>query len=257
MFEGKGPLSQSRFAATLLQSSYVNSSTEWPDIMLMTFPSSPAKEANGDVIEQRLGIKKEIWSQFYAPYSGFPQFTIWPILLKPKSRGWVRLTSAAPLEQPEINPNYLSESNDILVLIEAIKESLRIANSRPMQSLFPIPFATLVPGCESYLTNNQSFQSKESFNETLFTDTYLQCMARSLTITTGDYVGTCRMGSDDENNKVVDSRLKVVGVQNLRVIDASIIPEIPSSNINGVTVMIAERGSHFIKFDYRFRNLII
>lgn len=223
----------------------------------MTFPTSPGRESSGEVIEQRLGIRKEIWSQFYGPYNGLPQFTIWPILLRPKSKGWVKLTSANPLEQPEINPNYLSEALDVIVLIDGIKESLRIANSRPMQSLFPIPFATLVPGCESYLTSNQSLQPKESINATLFTDTYLQCMARSLTITAGDYVGTCRMGSDEDSLKVVDSRLKVVGVENLRVVDASVIPEIPSSNINGVAVMIAERGSHFIKFDYRFKHLMI
>ncbi|CAG2104764.1 unnamed protein product, partial [Medioppia subpectinata] len=254
---GKGPLSQSRFAATLLQSKYTNISTEWPDIMLMTSTTSPGRENSGETTEQRNGFKKEVWTQFYGPYSGLAQFTVWPILLRPKSRGWVRLNSPNPSDQPLINPNYLTESSDILVLMEGMKETLKIANSRPLQSLMPIPFVTLVPGCEPYLMNNQSLEAKDTLNTTFFTDPYLQCMARSLTVSTGDYVGTCRMGSDEDRNKVVDSRLKVMGVNNLRVIDASVIPVIPTANTNAVTVMIAERGSHFIKFDYRYKNLIL
>ncbi|XP_054166056.1 glucose dehydrogenase [FAD, quinone]-like [Oppia nitens] len=244
---GKGPLSQSKYAATILQSKYTNSNIEWPDIMLMTSTTSPGRETNGDVVEQRIGLKKEVWNQFYGPYSSSPQFTVWPILLRPKSRGWVRLSSANPLDQPLIHTNYLSDSSDLNILVEAMKESMRIVNSKPLQQLSPIPFVTLVPGCEPYLMNNQSVEPKETFNETLFTESYIKCMIKSLTLSTGDYVGTCRMGSDESADKVVDSRLKVIGVNNLRVIDASVIPEIPTATTNAVTVMIAERGSHFAK----------
>ena len=224
--------------------------------MLMVFANSPAKEPKGELIEQKLGIRREIWSQFYGPYVGLPQFTVWPILLKPKSRGRVSLLSANPSDPPEIDTNYLSEASDVLVLMEAMKESLRISNSKPMQMVFAVPFATLVPGCEAYLSLNHSVEAKE-FNETLFTDSYLQCMIRSLTVSAGDYVGTCRMGSEEDANAVVDSRLKVRGVHNLRVIDASVIPQITSSNTNAVTVMIAERASHFVKYEYRYKNLIV
>ena len=100
---GKGPLSQSRFAATLLKSKTEDSSAESADTMLMVFANSPAKEPKGELIEQKLGIRREIWSQFYGPYVGLPQFTVWPILLKPKSRGRVSLLSANPSDPPEID----------------------------------------------------------------------------------------------------------------------------------------------------------
>jgi choline dehydrogenase len=253
---GKGPLSQGRYAATTLSSKYVDSTLDWPDIMLMMFPSSPGREMNSEVSEQRLGIRKDIWNLFYGPYAGLPQFTIWPIILRPKSRGWVKLKSTNPMDPPLINPNYFSNISDMSVLLEGMKEAFRIANSRPLQNLYAKPFLTLVPGCELYAANDSLIEPKE-LNETLFSDSYLQCMARSLTMTAGDYVGTCRMGSDEDSNRVVNSKLKVIGVRNLRVIDASIIPEIPSSNINAAVVMIGERGSQFIKFDYRNKDLIL
>jgi len=155
-----------------------------------------------------------------------------------------------------INPNYFSDINDMSVLIEAMKEALRISNARPLQNLYTRPYVTLIPGCESYTANDTSIEPKV-YNDILPSDSYLQCVARSLTIAAGDYVGTCRMGSDEDSDRVVDSKFKVVGVRNLRVIDASVIPQIPSSNINAATVMIGERGARFIKFDYRNKDLIL
>lgn len=166
------------------------------------------------------------------------------------------MSSANPSDPPQIEANYLSEASDVLVLMQAMKEALRIANSRPMQALFAQPLATLVAGCEPYLSANHSTATKD-FDETLFTDSYLQCVIRSLTVSAGDFVGTCRMGSEEASDGVVDSRLKVKGVDHLRVVDASVIPKITSSHTNAVTVMVAERASHLIKFDYRYHNLVI
>ena len=77
-------------------------------------------------------------------------------------------------------------------------------------------------------------------------------MARHLTIPMGDYVGTARMGSDDDLGRVVDSRFRVVGgVEGLRVVDASVVPEIISGGISPVAMLIGERAAEFIKEDLR------
>lgn len=217
--------------------------------MLKVFPSGPGRDTNGKISETRLGIRKDIWKQFYAPYSNFQQFTIWPIILRPKSRGWIRLKSSNAMDAPLINPNYFSETMDLVLLIDAMKEAYRIASSNPLKYINARPFITLVPGCEFYGQQNNSLEEKEE-NEPIFSELYLQCVARSLTTSVGDYVGTCRMGPENDSKSVVNPKLEVIGVKGLRVIDASVIPEIPSANINAIAVMIGERGAQLIKNYY-------
>lgn len=83
-------------------------------------------------------------------------------------------------------------------------------------------------------------------------ESYLRCMARQLTAPMGDYVGTCRMGSDDDVRRVVDSKFRVVGgIEGLRIVDASVVPEIVSGGIAPVAMMLGERAAEIIKQDLR------
>lgn len=86
---------------------------------------------------------------------------------------------------------------------------------------------------------------------TSISDQYLRCMARQLTAPMGDYVGTCRMGADGDSRRVVDARFRVVGIEGLRVVDASVVPEIVSGGIATVAVMLGERAADIIKMDLR------
>jgi len=110
-----------------------------------------------------------------------------------------------------------------------------VENTTTFQKLGARLMPHSLPGCESF-----PFKS----------DAYYECFARSLSLTMYHPVGTCHMGRNDSAQAVVDPRLKVLGVKGLRVIDASIMPYIVSSNTNAATIMIGELGSDFIKWDY-------
>ena len=143
--------------------------------------------------------------------------------LRPTSRGQVRIKSDDPEEHPTIRLNYLSTSEDEEVAVEGLRFTRRIMRAEALKKFNPVE---LKPGAE------------------IQTDTQLLEAARDLGTTIFHPVGTCKMGSDE--SAVVNDRLEVHGVANLRVIDASIMPTITSGNTNAPTVMIAEKGAKFI-----------
>ena len=143
--------------------------------------------------------------------------------LRPTSRGQVRIKSNDPEEHPTIRLNYLSTSEDEEVAVEGLRFTRRIMRAEALKKFNPVE---LKPGAE------------------IQTDTQLLEAARDLGTTIFHPVGTCKMGSDE--SAVVNDRLEVHGVANLRVIDASIMPTITSGNTNAPTVMIAEKGAKFV-----------
>ena len=92
-----------------------------------------------------------------------------------------------------------------------------------------------VPGCET---------------EEIFSDSYWECAVRHLTSTFDHQIGTCKMGPDYDPESVVDDRLKVYGIESLRVVDASVIPAPVSAHTNAPTLMVAEKAADLIKEDY-------
>ena len=141
----------------------------------------------------------------------------------PKSRGEISLNSSDPYDYPKILFNYLKEEEDLKQTRECIKVARKIL-SQP--ALSKHAGEEVGPGLDSH--------SDDELNEYI----------RSKADTAYHPCGTCKMGVDDMS--VVDQNLKVKGIENLRVIDASIIPEIPSANLNAPTLMIAEKGSDYI-----------
>lgn len=143
--------------------------------------------------------------------------------LRPASRGHVQIKSKDPNDYPATTLNYLSAAEDEEVAVNGLKFTRRIMAAKALEKFNPIE---LKPGPE------------------IQTDVQLLDAARNLGTTIFHPVGTCKMGNDD--NSVVDARLKVHGVDKLRIIDASIMPRITSGNTNAPTVMIAEKGAEFI-----------
>jgi len=156
-------------------------------------------------------------------YSGFTT-SFWQC--HPKSRGWVRIRSADPLADPAIQPNYLSDPLDEKVMVEGMKIVRRIYN-RP--EFAPRWGREVVPGAGQQ------------------TDAEILDACRRMSSTVYHLVGTCRMGTDPQ--AVVDPRLRVRGVEGLRIIDASIMPTIPSANTNAAALMIGEKGASLVKED--------
>ena len=161
--------------------------------------------------------------RFGEPLHRFPAFTASVCNLRPKSRGRVDICSADPDVPPLIDPNYLSDPDDLKVAADAIRLTRNIVQARALRRYEPVEF---LPGIDQQ------------------SDVQLQAAARRVGTTIFHPVGTCRMGSDAM--AVVDAQLRVHGVPGLRVADASIMPQIVSGNTCSPTLMIAEKAAMLI-----------
>jgi choline dehydrogenase len=170
--------------------------------------------------------------RFGEPLHRFNAFTASVCHLRPSSRGSVHIVSAEPHTAPLIAPNYLSTDYDRHIAANALRLTRRIAAA---PALAPYRPQEIIPGIE--------FQTEEE----------LQQAAGNVGTTIFHPVGTCRMGTPDDPAAVVDQRLRVIGVEGLRVVDASVMPNITSGNTNSPTLMIAERASDMIREDRRAR----
>ncbi|XP_023214262.1 glucose dehydrogenase [FAD, quinone]-like [Centruroides sculpturatus] len=214
-----------------IDTKYANKLDDHPDVEI-NFLSSTLAFDGGKITLPILGLKREIWERCYKPFSFKESFAIIPSLLHPKSRGYIKLRSTNPHDHPIIQPNYLSRFEDILVLVDALKEVLRLGNSIALKIYGARIFPRRIPGCEKYVQ---------------FSDEDLHCIIRTLSTTAYHPVGTCKMGAIEDPTTVVDPELRVKGVSRLRVVDASIMPTIISGNTNAAAIMIAEKASDMIR----------
>ncbi len=161
----------------------------------------------------------------------FPGVTGNCVLLRPESRGYVRIKSADPHEAPAINPNYLATQRD--------RETI-VAGVSAMRHIFQ------APAMARYIAEEIEPGAQCDNDEDLLG------FIRERGSTTYHPVGTCRMGQDPK--AVVDERLRVRGFTSLRVVDASIMPAVVSGNTNAATIMIGEKGADMILEDAKIRN---
>jgi len=191
-----------------------------PPSQLGAFAMSDPAEATPNIEwhVQPLSLEK-----FGDPLHPFPAITPSVCNLRPTSRGWVRIESSDPMAAPEIRLNYLSTPEDRKVAADSMRFTRRIMAEPALAKYEPREWR---PGPEA--------QSDEA----------LAKAAGDLGTTIFHPVGTCRMGNDAL--AVVDDRLRVRGIDGLRVIDASIMPRLTSGNTNAPTYMIAERGAEFL-----------
>jgi choline dehydrogenase-like flavoprotein len=144
-------------------------------------------------------------------------------VLRPKSRGSVGLTSADPMAPPRIDPQFLSDPEDLAVMIKGIRKTRQIMQTPPLQG----------------------YIHKELFIEGEPDDAALEQHIRARSDTIYHPVGTCRMGQDEM--AVVDPELKVRGMEGLRVVDASVMPRLIGGNTNAPSIMIAEKAADMIR----------
>ena len=218
-------------AIAFVKSKYANQSNDWPDIQFHFVSGTPASDG-GTQLRKSTGVRQDIWDQYYKDLQWTDTWQVIPVLLRPKSTGTIRLSSADPYAKPLIDPKYFNHADDIKVLIEGIKITLALSQTKPFQDLGSRFYDKIFPGCESYL---------------LWTDTYWECFIRHYSSTIYHPVGTCKMGPADDPAAVVDPQLRVYGIHQLRVIDGSIMPHLVSGNTNAPIIMIAEKAADIVK----------
>lgn len=167
---------------------------------------------------------------FGEPLHDVPAFTASVCNLNPTSVGSVRIRSDRASDAPAIAPNYLSTEDDRKIAAESLRQVRRIVSQPALAKYQPQEWK---PGVQ--------FQSDEE----------LARLAGDIANTIFHPVGTTKMGRDDDPMAVVDSRLKVRGIEGLRVVDAGIMPKITSGNTNAPTLMIAEKAAGWIVADAR------
>jgi choline dehydrogenase-like flavoprotein len=169
--------------------------------------------------------------RFGDPLHLFPAFTASVCNLQPMSRGFVRLRSVAPGQKPIIKPNYLSTDEDRRVAADSIRVARRIVRQPALARFRPEEY---LPGPEVGDDDPALIKAAGDIGTTIFHP-----------------VGTAKMGRPTDPFAVVDERLRLIGVERLRVIDASVMPTISSGNTNAPTMMIAEKGATMIREDAR------
>ena len=151
--------------------------------------------------------------------------TLTSCIMNPKSRGDVTLNSSNPLDLPNINPNFLSNQDDIKTLLESVKLARKVIKTKPLSDII---LDEILPG------------------EKIIDDVSLINYCKKMIKTNWHPVGTCKMGNDNDRLAVLNSKLQVKGIENLRVFDVSMMPNIVSANTNAPAMAIADNATNIM-----------
>nr|XP_012146264.1 PREDICTED: glucose dehydrogenase [FAD, quinone]-like [Megachile rotundata] len=180
----------------------------------------------------RTGLEFECLNGALALCSDRREIVLRPTAVTVGSRGFMKLRSADPVAPPLIYPNYFTDMKDVKVLVEGIKKAIDLMNTRTMKK-WDLKLESVVhPLCANY-----HFGS----------DAYWECYVRAATGPENHQSGTCKMGAYDDPTAVVDPELRVRGVPNIRVADASVFPSVPNSNPIAGIMMVAEKAADMIR----------
>ncbi|XP_019769845.2 glucose dehydrogenase [FAD, quinone] isoform X1 [Dendroctonus ponderosae] len=228
---GKGPLTIMGGVEGLafVNTKYANASDDFPDIEFHFVSGGPHSD-KGAQIKKAHGLSDEFYNSVFKPIEGQDAWGVIPMLLRPRSKGFIKLRSKKPTDYPLIYPNYFDDEFDMKTLIEGVRIGVALSQTPAFQN-YQSTFVKYPP-CE-HLTRHS--------------DDYYECMIKLYSATIYHPVGTAKMGPIWDKDAVVDPQLRVYGIKNLRVIDASIMPNQVSGNTNAPVIMIGEKGADLVK----------
>ncbi|CAG9770844.1 unnamed protein product [Ceutorhynchus assimilis] len=179
-------------------------------------------------------IKDSVWRKVFRPLLAGHAFSIFPVLLHPKATGYMELVSKDPHKHPKIFANYFTDKNDfdVKTILKGLRIIQKLVETKPFQELGARLNRRSMDECQDYLFDS---------------DNYWKCAIRAMTVTIYHQTGTAKMGPLDDPEAVVNPKLQVYGIKNLRVADCSIIPGSPTGHTNAVAIMIGEKASDMIK----------
>uniref|UniRef100_A0A2A4JMY6 Glucose-methanol-choline oxidoreductase N-terminal domain-containing protein n=1 Tax=Heliothis virescens TaxID=7102 RepID=A0A2A4JMY6_HELVI len=170
------------------------------------------------------------------PFAFYDSINVRPILLHPGSRGYLTLNKTHPVfGQPLIYPGFFTVKHDLDTLVAALKFAVKLEKTKAFKENKVKFIRKRLEPCTAHAWG---------------TYRYFACIIKSYTGTIFHPAGTCKMGPRYDESAVVDARLKVYGIQNLRVADASIMPHIVRGNTNAPCIMIGEKAADMIKEDW-------
>ena len=231
--QGKGPVGEIGLTNFM---GFINTRNDsiYPNIQILHVLFDKNDNYLLPTLQNVMGLKDEITSIERQVNQKSPTLKIVPILSNPKSRGRIQLRSKNPFDKPLIYANYFDNPEDIETLLGGIKFILKLLETAPVNKLNPQVIDLQIPGCETF-----EFKS----------DDFWRCAIKHVTTTLYHPVGSCKMGLLSDKG-VVDNRLKVYGIKNLRVIDASIMPTVTTGNTNAPSLMIGQKGASMIVDDW-------
>ncbi|XP_033750383.1 glucose dehydrogenase [FAD, quinone]-like isoform X1 [Pecten maximus] len=179
-------------------------------------------------------FKEEVADKIFTAKEDIESIAIYPILLHPKSRGTVRLRSTDPFDYPRIDPHFLQHQDDVKMAVEMIRFVERLVDTKTLQSI----------GMD---VNSMSPLYQLCIQHDFRSDAFWECYVRHFIINLHHATSTCRMGAVDDKSAVVDPQLRVKGISGLRVVDASVMRNLPGGNTNAPVTMIAEKAADIIR----------
>lgn len=214
-----------------INTKYANVTEDFPDIEFH-FISGSTNSDGGRQVRKAHGLTERFYNAVFGQINYKDAWSVLPMLLRPKSKGFIKLRDKNPFHYPLIYPNYFADPQDMATLVEGVKIVVALSRTKAFKRFGSVLNPTPFPECK---------------HMGMYTDAYWECCIRHYSATVYHPIGTAKMGPYWDQNAVVDPQLRVYGVKGLRVIDASIMPNQISGNTNAPTIMIGEKGSDMIK----------
>lgn len=233
-FQGRGLLTTIGVEAlNFVKTRNSSDPADLPDVELIFWPGSMASD-QGSSLRNGWRFTQELYDAVYRPLEdhNIDNWSVFVMHFHPKSKGYLQLKDKNIFNWPRFYPNYFDDPEDVETMLQGIKEAIRISQSPAMQKLGARLHDIPLPNCA-----HLHFASDE----------YWRCSIRTLSCTLHHQVGTCKMGPASDTLAVVDSQLRVHGINRLRVVDTSIIPKPPTAHTNAASFMIGEKAADMIK----------